>query len=81
MLRLSGISKSYGERHALDRVDLEVRPGEIVGVLGENGAGKSTLISIIAGTLRADQGQVLIEPTIRVGRAWSSGITSRQSAT
>ena len=52
MLKLESVSKSYGCKQALDRVDLELRPGELVGLFGENGAGKTTLMKCILGYLR-----------------------------
>lgn len=61
VLEIAELRKSYGELVALDGVDVEVRPGEIVALLGPNGAGKTTLISIVAGLRRADSG------TVRVG--------------
>ncbi len=48
ILSLRGISKSYGPLQVLRKVDLDVRAGEVVALLGENGAGKSTLSGIIA---------------------------------
>jgi ribose transport system ATP-binding protein len=48
-LRVENLSKRFGGAHALDRVTLEVRAGEVHGLLGENGSGKSTLIKILAG--------------------------------
>lgn len=56
-----GISKAFGNVQALDRVDFELRHGEIHGLLGENGAGKSTFIKVLAGDISADQGTILYE--------------------
>jgi len=53
-----GLVKRYGEREALKGVDFAAQPGELVGVIGPNGAGKTTLLSILAGTVRADKGEV-----------------------
>ncbi len=58
LLRLEGITKRFPGVLALDRVDFELRPGEVHVLFGENGAGKSTLISIIAGALRPDGGEI-----------------------
>jgi ABC-type sugar transport system ATPase subunit len=63
MLRLNGISKSFPGVLALRGVSLEVRPGEIHGLLGENGAGKSTLIKIVAGAYAPDQGEMSFDGT------------------
>jgi ABC-2 type transport system ATP-binding protein len=57
---LTGIVKRYGERVALDGVDLAVAPGQIVALLGPNGAGKTTLVSIAAGLLAPDAGTVQV---------------------
>ena len=54
--RLEGASKRYGGVLALDRVDLEVRRGEVLALLGPNGAGKTTAISLLLGLLRSDTG-------------------------
>ena len=61
LLELRGITKSFGSVQALSDVDFEVRPGEVMALVGDNGAGKSTLIKCIAGTHMADSGQVLFE--------------------
>ena len=58
LLQLAGISKSFPGCLANDRVDLNVRGGEIHALLGENGAGKSTLVKIIYGVLRPDAGEI-----------------------
>ncbi|TFI32069.1 ATP-binding cassette domain-containing protein, partial [Micrococcus endophyticus] len=50
------LTKTYGTTRANDEVDLTVRPGEVVGLLGHNGAGKTTLVSQAAGLVRPDVG-------------------------
>lgn len=60
MLSVEGVTKRYGERVALDGVDLEVGPGEVCGLLGPNGAGKTTLVSIVAGLRSPDRGRVVV---------------------
>ena len=59
-VRLSGISKSFGAVRALAGVDLAIAPGRMVSVVGHNGAGKSTLMQILAGTLNADAGTIIL---------------------
>jgi simple sugar transport system ATP-binding protein len=60
-LRAEGIVKRFGALTALDGVDLHVRKGEVLGLIGDNGAGKSTLIKIITGFHRPDAGRLLID--------------------
>src|SRR3954454_14820327 len=57
LLSLRGVSKRFGPVQALDSVDLDVAPGEVVGLVGDNGAGKSTLVKIIAGIYSPDEGE------------------------
>ena len=59
-LALEGISKSFGEVAANRAIDLTVRSGEIVGLLGENGAGKTTLMNILYGLYQPDSGTISI---------------------
>jgi ABC-2 type transport system ATP-binding protein len=61
MLEVKGVSKSYGPLVAVSDVSFRVDRGETIGLLGPNGAGKTTTVSIIAGLLSADSGEVLIE--------------------
>ena len=61
LLECKGLCKSYGAEPALDRVDLSVEPGHIVGLLGPNGSGKSTLIKLANGLLTPDAGEILID--------------------
>jgi ribose transport system ATP-binding protein len=61
LLRLRGVEKRYGHTQALAGADLEVRPGEIVGIVGHNGAGKSTLMRVVAGITAPDAGTVEVD--------------------
>ncbi|NLS17785.1 ABC transporter ATP-binding protein [Rhizobium sp. P40RR-XXII] len=58
LLSLRGISKSYGQVHANQHIDLDVAPGSIHAILGENGAGKSTLMKLIYGVEQPEAGTV-----------------------
>ncbi|OFT58565.1 ABC transporter ATP-binding protein [Brachybacterium sp. HMSC06H03] len=59
-LSLRGVTRSYGEVRALDGLDLEIRPGEIVALLGPNGAGKSTAMEMMVGLAPPEQGSVRV---------------------
>jgi D-xylose transport system ATP-binding protein len=61
VLELRGISKAFGSVQALTDVDLEVRRGEVMALVGDNGAGKSTLIKCVAGIYTADEGETFFE--------------------
>ena len=60
MLEIRGISKRFGERQALQPLELNVPRGEIFGLLGHNGAGKSTTLGILLGHVRPDSGEVVV---------------------
>jgi branched-chain amino acid transport system ATP-binding protein len=61
MLKISGVHTFYGHIEALKGVDIEVKTGEIVALIGSNGAGKSTLLMTICGTPQASSGQILFD--------------------
>jgi D-xylose transport system ATP-binding protein len=61
VLELRGISKAFGSVQALTEVDLEVKRGEVMALVGDNGAGKSTLIKCVAGIHPADEGEIYFE--------------------
>lgn len=58
LIRMEGITKTFGEVHALDKVDFVLEQGEIHALLGENGAGKTTLMKVLYGMYRADAGKI-----------------------
>jgi D-xylose transport system ATP-binding protein len=61
LLELRGVSKSFGSVQALTDVDLEVRRGEVMALVGDNGAGKSTLIKCVAGIHPMDEGEIFFD--------------------
>ena len=61
VLAARGLSKSYGPVVALRGVDLELFPGEVLGLIGDNGAGKSTLVKCLAGASSADTGEIHLD--------------------
>ena len=80
LVALHDVAKSFGAVRALDGVDLVIRPGECLGIVGHNGAGKSTLMQILAGTLAHDRGEFVLRSTSvgqsggSVARAQAAGI-------
>lgn len=62
--RCAGLAKAYGRRRVLHGCTLEVRAGEIVGLVGENGSGKSTLLRSLLGFVRPDGGTAWLHPSV-----------------
>ena len=60
MITVERLTKRYGEKVAVDALDLRVEPGEIVGFLGPNGAGKSTTVKVITGLIKPDAGRATV---------------------
>ena len=61
VLVAKSLSKKYGTVVALESADLELYPGEVLGVIGDNGAGKSTLIKVLCGAVIPDSGEILLD--------------------
>ena len=86
MLSLRNLSKRFGGVVAVDRVNLDVAPGEVHAMIGPNGAGKTTLVSQISGSVSSDEGQISFQgrditkakpyERVRLGLARSHQITS-----
>lgn len=74
-VRIRGVRKLYGDTVALDRLDLDARAGEILGIAGPNGAGKSTMVKILAGEVDSDEGEILVD-----GEPWSREFGSNRVA-
>lgn len=82
-IQLQQLSKSFGEKVAVDIPQLEIGDGEIIGLVGNNGAGKTTLFRLLLDLLRADSGLVLLtpqgDPTTRTSASALSSQTSQLS--
>ena len=61
ILSVRNVSKHFGGVQALDRVSLDVHPGEVVALAGDNGAGKSTIIKAISGVFSYEEGEILLD--------------------
>ena len=61
MLRIEHLTKSYGEKKAVDDLSLHIQPGEIYGFIGHNGAGKTTTLKSCVGILRFDSGEIYVD--------------------
>ncbi len=60
ILEAKGISKAFGHVQALDKIDFELYPAEVVALIGDNGAGKSTLVKILSGLYHKDAGEIYV---------------------
>lgn len=61
MLKINHLTKTYGDKKAVDDLTLHIRPGEIYGFIGHNGAGKTTTLKSVTGILQFDEGEILID--------------------
>ena len=79
LLKVSGLSKSFGGVRAVDGVHFELAPGELLALIGPNGAGKSTTFNMVNGQLRADAGSILLDGQELIGKTpcdiWRLGVS------
>ena len=61
MLKIEHLTKSYGQKNAVDDLSLHIEKGEIYGFIGHNGAGKTTTIKACCGILQYDSGEIMID--------------------
>ena len=76
IIEVKDLTRRFGALTAVDRLNLEVAPGEIFGLVGPDGAGKTTTLRLMCGLMAPDQGQVLIAGRDAPARRMSSGTTS-----
>ncbi|MET0771995.1 MAG: sugar ABC transporter ATP-binding protein [Candidatus Limnocylindrales bacterium] len=74
-VRIRGLRKHYGDTIALDGLDLDALPGQILGIAGPNGAGKSTMVKVLAAETSPDAGEILVD-----GEPWSVDIGAHRVA-
>lgn len=67
MVRISNVSKSYGQQLALDQVTIPIKRGQICGLVGENGAGKTTLLRILCGLSIPTEGEIEVSKNLKIG--------------
>ena len=61
ILSINGMSKSFGRNKVLKGINMNVKPGTIMGLMGENGAGKSTMMKCLFGTYQKDEGTIILD--------------------
>ena len=61
ILSICGMSKSFGRNRVLDHINLDVKKGTVMGLMGENGAGKSTMMKCLFGTYQKDEGKIFLD--------------------
>jgi len=59
LLETKELSKSFGETHAVDKVDFQIQEGEVLSLIGSNGAGKTSMVNLISGLLQPDRGRIV----------------------
>jgi ABC-type Fe3+/spermidine/putrescine transport system ATPase subunit len=79
MIKINSISKSFGTKRVLENLNLEVKNGEILSMLGPNGCGKTTLLNILSGLAMQDEGDIFIDDVLVSGKAGSKKVNLKPS--
>ena len=78
LMQVSGLEKSFGGVKAVDGLDFDLHPGELLAMIGPNGSGKSTTFNLINGQLSADRGSIRLDEVELLGRKprdiWRLGV-------
>jgi methyl-galactoside transport system ATP-binding protein len=61
ILTIRGMSKSFGRNRVLDHINMDVKRGTVMGLMGENGAGKSTMMKCLFGIYHKDEGEIILD--------------------
>ena len=80
LLAMRGISKSYGERRILDRVDLDLAAREKVALIGPSGSGKTTILRLAIGLVKPDTGTIMIDGDVPLARAEAGWVAASRRA-
>src|SRR5215211_9446431 len=59
-VRIAGLAHSFGDLRVIDRLELDVKPGEVLGIVGPSGCGKSTLLELVSGLRRQSRGEIAV---------------------
>ena len=78
VVELHKISKSFGDKVLLDKMEYNFNRGERVGIIGKNGTGKSTFLNILTGAMKPDSGKVVVGETVRFGYYTQAGINIKE---
>ena len=79
-VEIRSVSKRFAEKLVLDKCSFELKPGLVTGLIGPSGCGKSTIIDLIAGYLRPDEGEIVLDNTPVVGPSWERLVVFQESA-
>ncbi|MFH1326633.1 MAG: ATP-binding cassette domain-containing protein [archaeon] len=67
IMSAKGLSKSFGKKEVIKNINISIKKGEILGIVGPSGSGKSVLIKCLIGFLKPDLGEIIIKPKTTIG--------------